>query len=81
MALIRKIYLLLAFFALLFTSCDGFGELFGGGPDDDDSDGDEFVLPNIKPFRKGETVSRTLLVYIMAENDISDCLTKDFFEI
>lgn len=64
----RKILLLLLAFITLFTSCDEFPVYVP-------------TLPNIKPFVKGDTVSRTLLVYIMAENSISDALESDFNEI
>lgn len=68
MALVRKIFSLLFFVTFLLTGCDDF---------DDNSD----ALPGIKPFMKGETVSRTLLVYIVAENSISNDLLGDFNEI
>lgn len=86
MALLRKIFFPLVIVTILFTSCDGLGGIFGGVSDDADSDNagsvdDSSVLPNIKPFQKGEAVSRTLLVYLMAENSISDFLKNDFDEI
>lgn len=68
MASIRKIFLLLVSSIMLFIGCDEFGV-------------DTPALPDIKPFIKGETVSRTLLVYIMAENSISGDLESDFNEI
>ena len=86
MALLRKIFFPLVIVTILFTSCDGLGGIFGGVSDDAGSDDagsvdDSSVLPNIKPFQKGEAVSRTLLVYLMAENSISDFLKNDFDEI
>ena len=86
MALLRKIFFPLVIVTILFTSCDGLGGIFGGVSDDAGSDDagsvdDSSVLPNIKPFQKGEAVSRTLLVYLMAENNISYYLKNDFDEI
>ena len=86
MAFLRKIFFTLVLVTILFASCDGLGGFFEGGSDDADSDDagsvdDSSVLPNIKPFQKGEAVSRTLLVYLMAENDISYYLKNDFDEI
>ncbi|MBO7332704.1 MAG: hypothetical protein J6U64_03455, partial [Alphaproteobacteria bacterium] len=73
-----KIFFPLLFVAALFSGCDEFG---GKGSGNEDSGEDSSVLPNIKPFAKGETVSRTLLVYLMAENSISKALKDDFDEI
>ncbi len=66
MASFRKIFLFFCFVATFITGCDETG-------------GDS--LPNLKPFVKGDTVSRTVLVYIMAENSISNYLKTDFEEI
>lgn len=55
--------------ATLFVSCDGLWGNSGGEPTDS------------KPLMKGETASRTLLVYVMAENSISGYLQTDFNEI
>ena len=78
MASLYKIFFPLLFVAALFSGCDEFG---GKGSGNEDSGEDSSVLPNIKPFAKGETVSRTLLVYLMAENSISKDLKDDFDEI
>lgn len=78
MASLYKIFFPLLFVAALFSGCDEFG---GKGSGNEDSGDDSSVLPNIKPFAKGETVSRTLLVYLMAENSISKDLKDDFDEI
>lgn len=72
MALIRRLYLFISLFAVLFSSCDEFGAGYTES---------ESSLPNLKPFIKGDTVSRTLLVYLMAENDLSKFLLNDFNEI
>ena len=71
MASLRKLSLFFFLTTLLFAGCDE----SGGG------NGGSAVLPDIKPFAKGDTVSRTLLVYLMAENDLSDFLKSDFDEI
>ena len=68
MKLSGKILLLSLFVIALFAGCDEFGA-------------ESPSLPEIKPFAKGEKVSRTLLVYIMAENSISGDLKTDFNEI
>ena len=78
MASLYRIFFPLLFVAALFSGCDEFG---GKGSGNEDSGEDSSVLPNIKPFAKGETVSRTLLVYLMAENSISKDLKDDFDEI
>ena len=80
MASLRKAVFFILFIATFVAGCDDFGGNSGGGSGGD-TKGDTLVLPNIKPFIKGDTVSRTLLVYIMAENDISDYLQADFNEI
>lgn len=80
MASLRKIVFFILFATAFLVGCDEFGGESGGGSGGD-TKGDTLVLPNIKPFIKGDTVSRTLLVYIMAENDISDYLQADFNEI
>ena len=72
MNLLRKIFLFVPVIAALFAGCDYSDAL---------EESDKSVLPQIKPFIKGDTVSRTLLVYIMAENSISSDLSRDFVEI
>ena len=72
MALLRKILLFIPIIATLFAGCENPDDLELGNKD---------VLPQIRPFIKGDTVSRTLLVYIMAENSISSDLSRDFVEI
>ena len=72
MNLLRKIFLFVPVIATLFAGCDYSDAL---------EESDKSVLPQIKPFIKGDTVSRTLLVYIMAENSISSDLSRDFVEI
>lgn len=83
MAALRKILFLFLSIVLLFAGCDEFGGAAGGDErnPDSDSDGNSVELPAITPFIKGDTVSRTLLVYLMAENSISSDLSKDFAEI
>ena len=68
----RKLFFFLLFVTVLFTSCDEFYGLFGGGFNGESEK---------QPVLKGDTVSRTLLVYIMAENSISKDLSDDFGEI
>lgn len=72
MVMLRKILLCLPIIAALFAGCEHF---------DADLESDRDVLPQIKPFIKGDTVSRTMLIYIMAENSISSFLSTDFSEI
>ena len=76
MARFINLFFLLFIFTALFTGCDEWGKGLG-----DDFTEESVVLPDIKPFQKGETVSRTLLVYLVAENSISNDLTADFNEI
>ena len=68
MASVRNILFFILLQMLLFSSCSH----WGGGESDP---------PGVGAFVKGDTVSRTLLVYIMAENSISDDLQSDFDEI
>ena len=72
MNLLRKIFLFVPVIAALFAGCDYSDAL---------EESDKSVLPQIKPFIKGDTVSRTMLIYIMAENSISSFLSTDFSEI
>ena len=84
MALLRKILFCYFFIITLFTGCDELGGLEGFTPDTNtgsSSQETDLGLPNIKPLVKGDTVSRTLLLYLMAENSISDFLEDDFEEI
>ena len=76
MARFCKLFFLLFVFAFLFAGCDEWGKGLG-----EDFTEESVVLPDIKPFQKGDTVSRTLLVYLVAENSISNDLTADFNEI
>ena len=76
MARFSKLIFLLFVFAFLFAGCDEWGKGLG-----EDFTEESVALPDIKPFQKGETVSRTLLVYLVAENSISGDLTSDFNEI
>ena len=80
--MLRKILFCFLFLVTLFASCDEFGNghengANSGGTPNVGSPG----LPAIKPFVKGDTVSRTLLLYLMAENSISDYLEDDYDEI
>ena len=61
MASLRKIVFFILFATAFLVGCDEFGGESGGGSGGD-TKGDTLVLPNIKPFIKGDTVSRTLLV-------------------
>ena len=82
--MLRKVLLCFVFVITLFTSCDEFGIGPGNGSSGNSggsSGGNSPELPYIKPFVKGDTVSRTLLLYIMAENSISDYLEYDYNEI
>ncbi|MBR2318594.1 MAG: hypothetical protein IKA52_02840 [Bacteroidaceae bacterium] len=67
MAVVRKIFFFCSIVALIL-GCDNFSD-------------DTPALPDIKPFTKGEKVSRTLLVYLMAENNLTDYLDGDFSEV
>lgn len=80
MAFLRKILFYFLFVIILFTSCDEFGVIGGGNSGDNPKD-DPVSMPNIKPLVKGDTVSRTLLLYLIAENSISDYLEDDFDEV
>ena len=73
MASVRRLLFFL-FVATLFVGCDNINPSGGSG-------GDTPSLPDIKPFLKGDTVSRTLLVYMMAENSLTNDLLDDFSEI
>ena len=57
MNLLRKILLYMPIIVALFAGCDYSDAL---------EEGDKDILPQIKPFIKGDTVSRTMLIYIMA---------------
>ena len=84
MALLRKILFCNIFIIALFASCDEFGAIGGEHPGvnvGDSSQDTTTVQPNITPIAKGDTVSRTLLLYLIAENSISDYLEDDFEEI
>ena len=84
MALLRKILFCNIFIIALFASCDEFGVVGGGfqGTNIGGSSKDTtMVQPNVNPLEKGDTVSRTLLLYLIAENSISDFLEDDFEEI
>lgn len=72
MNLLRKIFLFVPVIATLLAGCDYSDAL---------EESDKSVLPQIKPFINGDTVSRTMLIYIMAENSISSFLSTDFSEI
>ncbi|MBO5922334.1 MAG: hypothetical protein J6Q48_08125 [Bacteroidaceae bacterium] len=72
MNLLRKILLYMPIIVALFAGCDYSDAL---------EEGDKDILPQIRPFIKGDTVSRTMLIYIMAENSISYDLSRDFSEI
>lgn len=72
MNLLRKILLYMPIIVALFAGCDYSDAL---------EEGDKDILPQIRPFIKGDTVSRTMLIYIMAENSISYDLSTDFSEI
>ncbi len=64
----RKLLFYFTFSFVLFACCN---EPVPGGPD----------KPGTVPFIKGEKVSRTLLVYLMAENSLTGDLQADFDEI
>ena len=72
MNLLRRILLYMPIIVALFAGCDYSDAL---------EEGDKDILPQIRPFIKGDTVSRTMLIYIMAENSISYDLSRDFSEI
>ena len=81
MASFYKILFSLFFATALLVSCDDSDAVFDDGAYGEDAKEDFSALPDIKPFAKGDTVTRTLLIYIMAENSISKDLTDDFDEI